>query len=329
MSGSIFTRRGFLGLAAAATAAVALSACGSQEATPQATASGGASSVALLVFDSTNPFVAALVAGAQKTADGLGIDLTVANGNYDNATQIAQVQDAIAKKASAIVIQAADADGIVPAIKQANKANIPVFAVNANVGEGADVVSFVGADQSEMGAGAAKLVKEARPDGAKIALIQGVVGNPIVTVRTDGFTKALAGDDAYPIVATVTDKFTSDGNLAAVQDLLAKYPKGQLDAIVAQGGQLYVGAKYAASHGRTDIAFIANDYPEQIEAGIKSGEIYGTVNQDPTLQGSAVIEAVHNWLTGAQDKVQRPTQYLELPLVTKANVAEYQSSWRS
>ncbi|MCC2031552.1 sugar ABC transporter substrate-binding protein [Microbacterium allomyrinae] len=324
------TRRAGTFAAAAITlglAAGALTACSSD-----ASATGdddGSLSIALLAFDTTNPWVATLVSGAESKADELDIDLTVSNANYDNAAQIAQVQDAVAKGVDAIIIQAADADGIVPAVNQATEAGIAVFAVNANVGDGAEVVSFVGADQSQMGVGAAELVKEAVPDGGAVALIQGAVGNPISTVRTEGFTETLGEWPEYEIVATVTDNFTSDENLAVVQDLLAKYPAGQLDAIVAQGGQLYVGAEYAASIGRDDVAFIANDYPIQVRDAIVAGQIFGTVNQDGALQGSSAVEAAFNWLTGNQDAVQRPTQYIDLPLVTQDNVADFDTTWRS
>lgn len=314
-----------------ASTALALGALALTGCSTDAPAEGGDESLtfALLAFDTANPWVATLVSGAEAQAEELGVELSVSNANYDNAAQIAQVQDAIAAGADAIIIQAADADGIVPAVNQAAEAGIPVFAVNANVGEGAEVVSFVGADQSQMGVGAAELVKEAVPDGGAVALIQGAVGNPISTVRTEGFTETLGEWPEYELVATVTDNFTSDENLAVVQDLLAKYPAGELDAIVAQGGQLYVGAEYAASVGRDDVKFIANDYPVQVRDAIEAGTIFGTVNQDGALQGSAAVEAAYNWVTGNEDDVERPTQYIELPLVTKDNVAEFETDWRS
>jgi ABC-type sugar transport system substrate-binding protein len=326
------TRRRFLAALSVGALAASLSACTSVGAANNTSSTGNANgpkSAALLVFDTANPFVATLVTGAKDAANKAGISLTVSNGNYDNATQISQVQDAISKGVSAIVIQASDAKGIVPAIKLANTANIPVFAVNSNAGEGANIVSFVGADQSEMGKGAADLVAKALPNGGKVALVQGVPGNPIVTLRTEGFTNQLKKTPNLNLVATVTDKFTSDGNLAAVQDLLSKYPQGSLDAIVAQGGELYVGAKYAKSIGRDDVKFIANDYPEQIEEGIKDGSVYGTVNQDPGLQGTRVIEAVNSWLNGDKTAVKQPTDYIPLPLVTSENVSQYAPKWRS
>jgi ABC-type sugar transport system substrate-binding protein len=323
-------RRGAVAAIAATVTltALALSGCSSSSASSSSGTSDGKKTMAFLAFDTTNPWIATMVKGAQQEAKKEGITLTVSNGNNDNATQVAQVQDAIAKHVSAIIVQAADSQGIVPAIQQADAANIPIFAVNANVASSAKVISFVGADQSQMGVGAAQLVEKALPDGGNVALVQGVPGNPITTVRTTGFQNELAKNSKYKLVATVTDNFTTANDLSAVQDLLSKYPKGQLGAIVAQGGQLYVGAKYAASVGRTDVKFIANDYPVQVQQAIKDGQMYGTVDQDGAKQGIAVIDAANNWISGKKDKVERPTQYIPLPLVTKDNVGQYSTSWK-
>jgi ABC-type sugar transport system substrate-binding protein len=46
-----------------------------------------------------------------------------------------------------IIVTPGDAQGIVPVIKQANQAKVPVIAANNNVGEGADIVTFVGSSE--------------------------------------------------------------------------------------------------------------------------------------------------------------------------------------
>jgi len=268
-----------------------------------------------------------LADGAKDRAEALGAKMNVQNGALDTATQISQLQQAVADGVDGILIESVNADGVVPAVQQANRAGIPVVAVNSGVGEGANVVTFVGVDQTDYGRGLGNLAFQAKPDGGKVAIIRGVVGNPIEAARTSGIKEVLAKDSRYEIVAEVADNWTNDENLAAVQDLLNKYPKGSLDVIIAEGPEVYVGAEYAASIGRSDVKFIAGDFPVQVRDAIAKGTVYATVLQDGAEQGQRGVDALCNWIEGKEDEVKRPTDFVDLPLVTKENLSQYSTDW--
>lgn len=329
------TTRG-VGLAVLAFAAASTLTSCSSSSNAAASAGGAASAgsgqcsdskIAFLILDAANPWVATLADGGKAEAEKRGAEIDVLNGALDTATQVSQLQQAVADGVDGILIETVEADGVVPAVQQANSAGIPVVAVNSGVGAGADVVTFVGVDQKDYGRGLAKLAMQAKPGGGKVAIIRGVAGNPIEVDRTAGIKEVLAGDPSYQVVAEVTDSWNNDDNLAAVQDLLNKYPKGSLDVIVAEGPEVYIGAEYAASVGRDDVKFIAGDYPVQVRDAIDKGTVYGTVLQDGAEQGQRGVDALCNWIEGKQDQVKRPTDFVELPLVTKDNLTEYSTSW--
>ncbi len=92
-------------------------------------------------------------------------------------------------------------------------------------------------------------------------------------------------------------------------------------------GEGVSGARYGAKIGRTDVKFIAGDYPKDVRDAIMQGTLYGTVNQDPYPQGYRAVELGYFWLTGQKSKVPQPTDYLPLPLVTKENVAKMPPAW--
>ncbi|MDJ0334174.1 sugar ABC transporter substrate-binding protein [Salinibacterium sp. G-O1] len=306
---------------------VALAGCSSASPDAAPGEAAGCDNITFLINNMANPWIATLADGAVAQAAELGANLTVQDGANDNATQIAQLQQAVANGTSGILIQSIEADGIVPAVQQANAAGIPVVAVNANVGDGAELVTYVGVDQSDYGVGLAQLAEQAIPDGGKVALIQGIVGNPVEVLRTEAFVETIGKNPAIEIVATVTDNWSNDENLAVVQDLLTKFGPGELDVIVAEGPEIYIGAQYAHSIGRDDVKFVAGDFPNQVHAGIESGEVYGAVLQDGAEQGKAGITALCSWLEGNEDAVKRPTDFVELPLVTKENLSEFSTSW--
>jgi len=310
--------------AAAGSPAASIPALSASEA---AGSPGACTKVAYLVNNVANPWISTMADGGEAEAKKLGASVKVQDANLDTAAQISQIQQAVADKVSGILIQSVEADGIVPAIKQANAAGIPVVAVNSGVGDGADIVTYVGVDQTDYGKGLANLAIKALPNGGKVAVIQGVVGNPVEVQRTAGIKDTLKAAGKYDVVATVTDSWNNDKNLAAVQDLLNKYPKGSLDAIIAEGPQIYVGAKYAQSIGRTDVKFIAGDFPVQVRDAIKSGSLFGTVLQDGAQQGVMGMDALCNWVNGKKSAVKQPTDFADLPLVTADNLTKYSTNW--
>ena len=313
--------------AVAATAAIAslsLSACGSTS-----DAAGGDDTFTLGVSEvSTSiPFLSSLDTAITDKADELGMKTVVLDGESDIAKQIANIHTLISQRVDAILVVSGDPTAPLDAIADAKKAGIPVFAVNAQLDDAAQVVTYIGASDYDYGKAQGELLLKALPDGGKVAVILGLLGGVPQVQRLDGLEDAIAGHPEIQVVAKPSDDFDNQKDLAVVQDLLSKYPEGSLDAVVAQGPQVYVGADYAKKQGRDDVLFIAGDYPTQIEDAIKAGSVYGTVDQSPVTQGERAAEFAHAWLTGEKDKVERPTSIIELPAVTKDNVADNPSSW--
>jgi hypothetical protein len=82
-----------------------------------------------------------------------GVLTHIQSGNGDLATQISVVQNFIVQGVDMILISPSDPKGIVPVIRQAAAAGIPVMAVNtkADTGAGAQVVAYVGVDDFVFG----------------------------------------------------------------------------------------------------------------------------------------------------------------------------------
>lgn len=315
----------------AATAATALTALAAGCAgSAHSSADGGKSdtfTLGVTTADTTIPFLASMDSALQAEATRLGMKTTILNGNLDNATQAANVQNLIAKRVSLIIVCSSSPAAVLPAIRQANAAGIPVIALNAQLGAGPKLVTYVGDSDFAYGKGEGSLILKALPHGGKIAIELGPLGDTPQVERLKGIKDALNGHPEIKIVATPVDDFKNSENLKVTQDLLSKYPKGSLDVVVAEGPEMYVGAQYAQKAGRTDIKFIAGDYSQQVEAAIKSGALFGTVNQSPALEGRLAAQYAHDWLTGNKKAVPQPNAYIPLPLITKDNVDANPAEW--
>jgi ABC-type sugar transport system substrate-binding protein len=296
-----------------------------------------------VINDMTNPFLAVVGSGEQAEAKTLGSSVTVLSGNVAGAISLSQqvtdIQTFITEKVNAILVTASNSVGIIPAIKKANAAGIPVIAVNTPVGTvtgpksvntgGAKVVTFVGADNTAYGVALADLVVKATGGKGNIVMIHGTLGTEPDTLRFAGMKSVFAKYPGIKVLETPTDNWTNSANITAVQDLLSKYPGTKLKAVVATGPEMYAGAEYARSHGNKTINFMAGDYPKEVRTAIESGALYGTVNQDPALQGQLGVEYAIDWLTGHKSLVPQPLKYTGLPLITKTNVKSVPALWSS
>lgn len=313
------TRRLVLGMAGAAMIALGSSAAHAADATR----------IGFMIWNTSVPFYSNLIKTAEQTAKDLGVELNIQSGNGDLATQISVVQQFIAQDVDMILIAPSDPQGIVPVIRQATAANIPVMAVNttAHTSTGAKLVTYVGVDDFVFGQRQGELLAQAVGDDAKVAYILGKLGTSAQLAREAGLMDTLKKHPGIQIIEKQAADWDNSKALAITQDFLSKYPKGEIDAIVDQGPEGVNGAQFATESGRTDVKFILGDYPADVRNAIIKGTVLGTVNQDPAPQGKFAIEDAVKYLAGKTAEVPSPNHYLDLPIITKDNVEQHPAAW--
>ena len=275
------------------------------------------------------PFYANFKTGLEDGAKHFGFTYDLVDGNSgDVATELANLQNFIAQKYDLIIL-VPSGEGIIPGIKLVNDAGIPILEANNKAGFGrseVNVLTYVGADDIDFGRLQGKLLDQAfKGQKAKVAYVMGFGGSPAQVLRAKGWDEFRAKNPQYEEVARVTDDFDDAKSLAVVQDLLSRFPKGQLDAIVLQGPQPS-GADFATRNGREEIKFIAGDYPANIRQLIYDGKIFGTVNQNPYPQAYQAMHMAYLHFAGKDAEIPKP-YFLELPLVTKDNAEATPPSW--
>ncbi len=290
---------------------------------------GQAFKVGSMIWNTSIPFYSNLIKGEQEQGATYGMTVDIRSGEGDIGTEVAVVQQFISEGVDLILVSPSDAQGIVPVIQQANEAGIPVIEVNSTVGDGAETVTYVGADDFEFGQMQGEMLKQALPEGGTVGYILGHLGVSAQTLREDGLMDALQGVDTIQIVERQSADWDNAAALALTQDWLNKYAEGELDAIIDQGPEGATAAQFAHDNGREEIKFLMGDYPADVKAGIEAGYIYGTVDQDPYPQGTTAIDMACLVLTGRTAEVPTPNVYLPLPIVTSENVADYPAAWGS
>lgn len=75
----------------------------------------------------SDEYIVRLSDAFQARADELGVKLQVADGQMDAETQVGQVENFIAQKVDAIVLNPISMDGCAPAVQAAKDAGIPII----------------------------------------------------------------------------------------------------------------------------------------------------------------------------------------------------------
>jgi ribose transport system substrate-binding protein len=206
--------------------------------------------------------------------------------------QVAIIEDFITMEVDAIAISPIEVEVIIPAIRKANEAGIPVIIVNLlEPIAGVEVVSYIGFDNFEcaevsaytvldyfggpgvLGTGREVAVEpgeyldlkwwrdlyatvtpeEKAAIKAAGAIIEGVAGGFFSTARVNGFHSVI---DEYPgikIVGTLPADWNREKGIKAAEDFLTANPKGTLDFIWAASNEMGMGGMLAAeAAGRQD-----------------------------------------------------------------------------
>ncbi len=247
-----------------------------------------------------HPFLIANIHGAQEAAAKYPIDLVVLDGRNDPGFQANQVITAIAKKPDMFIIDCVTEQGLVPALKEAQKAGIPVFCTDRDVADFSLRLGHVGSSQVQIGNQAGQyavdyLQKSGRPKPWKVVVLQGQVGNIGNTERVKGWYDKLnplikSGD--IKIVAEEAADFAREVAITKMQQILVKTK--DIDLILAGNDAEAIGASIALEAAGlkpgVDVQLVGVDSDPDGMQAIKDGKMLATVAHQAWLQGDWAVE---------------------------------------
>jgi ribose transport system substrate-binding protein len=310
------TRRTLVGALAGVTLAVTASASQAQQPT-----------IALVQINQQALFFNQMNDGAKKAADKAGAKLVIFNANNDPTAQNNAIETYIQQKVNGLIVVAIDVNGIMPAVKAAAAAGIPVVAVDAILPEGPQKAQ-VGVDNALAGKMIAehfiKYVDSNLGGKAKIGIV-GALNSFIQNIRQKGFEDTIKGTNKITVAGVVDGRNIQDNALAAAENLMTGNP--DLNAIYATGEPALLGAIAAVeSQGRKDkVKIVGWDLTAQAIKGIDEGFVVGVVQQDPAGMGAAAVDALVK-----VNKGETVDKNIAVPvtIVTKANVDPYRSVFK-
>jgi len=239
-----------------------------------------------------HPYGAASIAKTQEYAAKWfpKMEVFVADGRGDAATQTGQVDDLIARGIDVLIISPADAAALAGAVDRATAAGIKVIAADRSVQT--TVSSYVGADNVDTGLVAGKAAVEILGGKGNVVELAGSLGASPTIDRAKGFRDAIAGSE-IKIIDSQSGDYDRAKGLKVMEDLLQKYGPGEINLVFTHNDQMSFGAIQAIKEaGReNEIKVVGVDGEAAALDAIKAGEYTGTAAYPLTFRPHTVAAA--------------------------------------
>jgi ribose transport system substrate-binding protein len=184
---------------------------------------------------------------------------------------------------------------------------------------------YVGTDNVAAGRQAGELIKEALPQGGKIALFVGKLDARNAQERLQGIKEAIGGSkiEIIDVRTDDTDQVRAKSN---VSSMLVSHPDvAALVGLWSYNGPAILNAVRDASKiGKVKI--IAFDEDDETLTGVKAGDIVGTVVQQPFEFGYQAITLMAKALKGDRSGIPSSHQlFIPTMVIRQTNVDEFRT----
>ena len=280
--------------------------------------------VTMAAFDDT--FLTILRNGLADSAKKAGASAQIEDAQNDVGKQLSQIQNMIAQKYDAIIVNPVDTDVTPKITKMVADAKIPLVYVNRKPVDFEKLpagVAFVASDEKVSGTIQTQHVCKLLGGKGQVLVLMGELSNEAARTRTKDIDDVLATKECSGI--KIADKREGKWSRTAAQDITTNWLSSgvKFDAIIANNDEMALGAINAlkASKKWTPKSIVAGiDATPDALASMKAGDLKVTVFQNAAGQGSGSVEAAIKLI-----KKQPVDRFVNVPfeLVTPENLSKY------
>lgn len=257
--------------------------------------------------------------GCDEAAAELGIeyDIQGAAAESEIAEQVAQIETQLAGNPDAIIIAPNDGDAVIGVLESTGYTGTVIFCDTDCAYEAK--TAFVGTSNEDAAYKGGIYAIEKLGEGIGAVIIYGQEGDNTSNLRKSGYEKALAENGITPLAA-LSGNNTTDGATKAMEDLLNAYPD-QINLVLCHNDDTAIGVlnacQAAGVEGVTIIGFDGNASAIEL---IASGDLAGTIAQQPKLMGYQAVYAAYAAATGETIEAVQP---VDVAIIDAENVADY------
>jgi ribose transport system substrate-binding protein len=276
------------------------------------------------------PYIAAYTKAFQAAAAQYpNIEVITMSGDGDIAKQSRDMDDLIAKKVNIVLVCSLDGNAIVPSIKAAHDAGIPVLAVSNEPASSASplLAGFSGPDDYMQGKIAAELMNEALGGKGNVVIIEGTPGQSTTASRNKGFTDRLAElKSDIKILGKQTANWDPVQAKTVMEDFLTTYGD-KINGVFSQDDNTAASAAEVVKEANKlpAIKVVGTGGSKNGVNAIRSGLVYGTMDQSPTTDAQQGLKLALQIISGKPLAEKR--NIIPMPKITAANVSQFPGEW--
>ena len=297
-----------------------------------------------VVTGGSGPYWQAIANGARSAARDLDVDVEIkmSESDEDVGAQMKIMLNLDLEQLDGVAISPLDAEAQTRRIGDLGD-QVFVVTVDSDAPHSTRMC-YVGASNLDAGHECGELVKEALPDGGKVAVLLANLTKDNLVERKKGLEEVLV--EAPLSESPDEEQFESDYTLVAflVDDGDDERCEAQLRELVSAHDDLAGIVGLNARHGPIllrvledmgrlgQIKLITFDAAEETLAGIEAGNIYATVAQDPYQYGYEAVRLLSSYCRRDESRSLPPpgvysTMTIKTNIVRQDDVAEFRRVW--
>jgi erythritol transport system substrate-binding protein len=279
--------------------------------------------ISIIVNDPANPYWLTEGNVAKAEAEKLGYTANVGAHKGDTNTESNLIDTAITNKSVAIILDPANADGSIGAVKKAIAANIPVFLVNAEINqEGLAKGQLVSNNAQGAALGAQQWVQDVGEKG-KYAELLGAPSDNNAATRSNGYSTVISQYPDLEKAASQVANWDRTQGHDKMQSMLQANP--DVIAVISGNDEMALGAIAALKEAGklSGIKVGGFDGSPDAVAAIKAGELQYTVLQPVAIFSAKAVQQADSFIKTGATGATSEKQLFDCLLITKDNVDKY------
>lgn len=262
--------------------------------------------------------------GAVDTLEKAGVKVVFTEAGGDELQQVAHIENAVQLGVDVIVVHGITAEALQGAVKTAEKAGIPVVAIDVPL-TGDNVISVISSDNYAAGLAMTRYMV-GRLGGKGNIVVLYAPGIPVIDQRYAALMTVLRDYPDIKIVAELPWRAPAyvQSSMDEMERFLRANPKkGSVDAVWSGADMPAIGAAQAIARAkRQDQMFIVSmdALPEALNMIRQGPHFAATIAQSPYEMGVAAANTALRYLEGKE--VLKWT-YVPFTLVTRDNVDDF------
>ena len=277
----------------------------------------------IIVNDPSNPYWLTEGDVAQATAEELGYEATVSAHTGDTNTESRLIDTAITNQSKAILLDPANADGSIGAVRKAVDAGIPVFLINAEINqEGLAEAQLVSNNAQCAATGALQWV-ELVGDSARYVEFFGNPADNNAATRSNGYETVLSQFPELEKVAEEVANWNRAEGFNKMRSIMQANP--EIDAVISGNDEMALGAIAALKEaGQLEGVTVGgfDGSPDAVEA-IRAGELAYSMLQPVAVFSAEAVRQADRFIETGETGVEAEKQLFECLIITPDNVDQY------